>query len=126
MNTITGNLTPTDEPVPIEAPKKVPKRGLRKRVLGAGEGDYRIYEIADKESGMPQGALLPTVAPPFQHTAMAMKWIRNESGDLLAGKQVMILKATEVLNLRVATRSVVAIECKPKVVVNDPTKQESI
>lgn len=118
--------TPTDQvPVPSEGkpPRKVAKRGTRKRVLGSGEGDYCIYEIVGPGGELPTGALLPIPnIPRFPHTVQAVRWIQKESGDLLAGKQVMIFRAMEILNLRLETKPRVVIEGKPKIVVTDPTK----
>lgn len=106
--------TPTDQPV-LERKKK--PRGQRKRVLGSGEGDYCIYEIAPTDSGMPAGTLIPIPSTPrFQHTVEAMRWITKDSADLLAGKQVMIFRCMEILNLRLETKPRVVIEAKPKVV----------
>ena len=46
--------TPTDAPpkgkTQKPARKAVPGRGIRKRILGKGEGDYCIYEIAGTAS----------------------------------------------------------------------------
>lgn len=113
--------TPTDAPSDSEGKKKVKKRGTRKRVLGQGEGDYCIYEIAATDSGMPAGTLLPVPnVPRFPHTVQAVRWITKESGDLLAGKQVMIFRCMEILNLRLETKPRVVIEAKPKIVTTQP------
>lgn len=116
--------TPVDAPVATDGgakPKKVPQRGVRRRVLGEGEGDYCIYEIAGPESQFPRGALIPVPSVPrFADTGKALQWIRTESGDLLAGKQVMIFRACEVLSLRVQQKPTVVIEAKPKVAVTKP------
>lgn len=107
-------------------PRSVPQRGVRKRVLGEGEGDYCIYEIAGPETQLPRGALLPLPnVPRFVDTGGALKWIRNESGDLLAGKQVMIFRACEVLSLRVQQKPTVVIEAKTKVTVTKPGTAET-
>ena len=106
--------TPTDSPV---APprKKVPARGTRRRVLGKGEGDYCIYECAPSDSDMPKGSLIPIPeVPRFENSLQAMTWIRNESGDKLTGKQVMVFAAKEILDIRVATKPVISITTKPK------------
>lgn len=118
--------TPTDTAAPAEAnpPKgSHPKRGRKKRVLGQGEGDYCIYEIAGPEhQGLPAGALLPIpLAPRFTDTVKAMRWIRNESGDLLTGKQIMIFRACEILSLTVQTKPTVVIQAKAKHTVVDPS-----
>ena len=108
---------PTGEsvPVPSEGKKKVPARGQRKRVLDAEGGDYCIYEITGPGNKIPAGALVPIPAiPTFKDTTDALKWIRNESGDKLAGKQVMILRACEILSLTVVQKPTVVIAAKPK------------
>lgn len=109
--------TPNDTPVA----RKVPARGTRKRVLGEGEGDFVIHEVMGVDSGMPKGALVPIpTVPRFESTAAAVKWIRNESGDLLAGKQVMIFKACEILSLQITQKPTVVIQSKPKITVSRP------
>ena len=124
--------TPTDAPPRSTSKRKaasekspresVPQRGIRKRVLGSGEGDYCIYEIATSGSDFPAGSLLPIPdVPRFEATTEAVRWIKNESGDLLTGKQVMIFRAMEIMTIQVASRPTIEIISKPKVVVNDPT-----
>jgi hypothetical protein len=108
--------TPVDTPLP---PKKHPKRGIRKRVLGEGDGDYCVYEIASPNSNLPRGALIPIPnIPRFVDTVTALRWIRKDSGDILAGKQVMIFQAKEILNLQAVDRVSIVIQAKPKVVIN--------
>jgi len=104
----------------------MPNRGIRRRVLGQGEGDYCIYEITPKGTQMPAGALLPLPGVPrFLDTVKALKWLRNESGDLLAGKQVMVFRACEILNLVVENKPRVVIQSKPKVAVTVPEGAEA-
>lgn len=118
--------TPTDAPAPPPKARKVPQRGMRKRVLGEGEGDYCVYEIAGPESKLPKGALIPLPKiPRFIDTARALAWIRNESGDLLAGKQVMIFRACEILSLQVQQKPTVVIQAKPKINVTNPKAAET-
>lgn len=117
--------TPTDEDIPVPKVKKpkqkVPGRGVRKRVLGQGEGDYCAYEIVPRGSDLPAGSLLPIPeVPRFASSVEAIRWIRNKSGDMLAGKQVMVLKAVEIMTIRVEVRPTVSIESKPKMIVTDP------
>lgn len=119
---------PTGEtPVtPSDGTKRVPQRGTRKRVLGDGQGDYLIYEMIGDGSPMPRGSLIPIPAvPQFVDTAKALSWIRNESGDLLAGKQVMIFRACEILSLVVQQQPKVVIQSKPKVTVAKATETSS-
>ena len=75
---------------------------------------------------IPKGSLiqLPNV-PRFVATYDAIKWIRKQSGDLLAGKQVMILRACEIISLEVDTSPRVVINSKPKVTVTDPSRTET-
>lgn len=110
--------TPTDTPEP-----KKRKRGPRKRILGNGEGDYCIYEIAAADSGLPHGSLLPMPnLPRFETTQAAIRWIKTESGDLLTGKQIMILAAKEIMSIQTEVRPTVSITAKPKIAIGDPSK----
>lgn len=98
---------------------KASSRGPRKRVLGEGEGDYLIYEIIGDGQQIPKGALMPIPGvPQFEDTQKALAWIRNSSGDLLAGRQVMIFQAREILSLMVQQKPTVVIQSKPKVAIN--------
>jgi hypothetical protein len=116
-----------ETPMGEEKPKrKVPNRGVRKRVLGEGEGDYCIAEIIGQNAKLPAGSLVPIPkVPRFTDTMSAIKWIRQESGDLLTGKQVMIYRACEILSLTVQTKPQVVISTKPKVTVSSPTAKET-
>lgn len=116
------NETPTDVPTSeVKKRKKMPQRGIRRRVLGKGEGDYCIYELVGKGSTLPVGAMVPIPGvPQFEDTNKAIRWIKNESGDLLAGKQVMIFRACEIMSLVIQTRPTVVIQSKPKVDVTVP------
>lgn len=120
--------TPTDTaPGEAKEPRpKVPQRGIRRRVLGDGEGDFCIYEIAPPSASYPRGTLMPIPGTPrFSDTGSALRWLKNESGDLLAGKQIMIFRACEILTLHVQQKPTVVIESKPKIVVHDPSKAET-
>lgn len=91
--------------------------------MGEGEGDYCIYEIAPPDSQLPKGSLIPIPdVPRFETTAEAIRWIRNDSGDSLAGKAVMIFLAMEMLRINVTNQPRLDIERKPKVLVHDPEK----
>lgn len=117
-------VTPTDDTSGVASQRrKIPNRGKRKRVLGEGEGDYCIYEILGKENAfkVAPGSLIPIpTVPRFKDTVSAIKWLRNESGDLLAGKQVMIFRACEILSLVIETKPTITIQTKPKVTVTAP------
>ena len=103
-----------------------PNRAKRSRVLGDGEGDYCVYEVVPPGSTeVPAGALLPIPGVPrFTDTVRAMTWIRKDSKDLLAGKQVMVFRAMELLRLNVEMRPVVTIVAKPKKAIEE-TMDES-
>ena len=107
--------TPAD---PVPPKKKHPGRGTRKRVLGDGEGDYCIYQIVGAGTDIPQGALLPIPnVPTFEHSLAAMQWIRQQSGDLLTGKQVAVIAFKEIMDIQVVTKPTVKIVAKTKTVV---------
>lgn len=115
--------TPTDQPT--AAPRRVPQRGTRKRVVGQGEGDYLIYELVGPDSGLPKGSLVPIPeVPQFADTQKALQWIRNKSGDLLHGKQVIIFRVCEILALTIQAKPTVVIQAKGKVTVNKPAANE--
>lgn len=106
--------------------KKVPQRGARKRVLGEGEGDYLITELVGEGTQMPRGSMIPIPGvPQFEDTSKALAWIRNESGDLLAGKQVAIIRVCEILSLTVQQQPKVVIQTKPKVAITKQTETSS-
>ncbi len=117
-------VTPGDDAAPQE-PRKHPTKGRRFRVLGSGEGDYCIYQIAPPESQLPQGCLVPIPEiPRFATAAEAMRWIRADSADLLAGKQVMVFCAYEIMTINVVNKPQVSIERKPKVLIGGPEQVE--
>jgi hypothetical protein len=115
--------TPGDDAATQPAPAIHPTKGRRFRVMGKGEGDYCIYQIAPQDSQFPGGCLIPLPeVPRFENHAGAMKWIRNDSGDMLAGKQVMVFCAHEILTIAVENRPRVTINAKPKVQISGPEK----
>jgi len=117
--------TPTDEAKPQPAKKKVPARGTRKRVLGEGEGDYLIMQVHPGGDGIPAKAMLPIPdTPQFENTNVAMKWIRQEGAEILAGKQLAIIAVKELLNIEVQQKPTVRIATKAKITVNDPTAKK--
>ncbi len=126
---MANNATPTDAPpkpkkLKTTKGKSVPSRGIRRRVLGQGEGDHCVYAMAPADSDLPDGSLIPIPnVPRFPSAVEAIRWIRNDSGDLLAGMQVMVFMAKEVIDINVVQQPVVHIVMKPKVVVNDPTEE---
>lgn len=115
--------TPTDAPVSTSRRKKPradkgkanPNRAKRKRVLGDGEGDYCVMEVAGANSDFPRGSLVPIPeVPRFEDTVQAMKWVKTQSGDLLAGKQVAVIRFMELLTIGVEMKPIITIKAKPK------------
>lgn len=108
--------TPTDDKV-----ESKPARKRRFRVLGEGEGDYCIYQIVGAgHKAHPEGTLLPIVGTPrFEHTQNAWRWAKTESGDVLAGKQIAIIRFCKIGAATVETKQVVALTEKPPVLVRD-------
>ena len=116
--------TPGDDATP-QTSASHPTKGRRFRVLGGGEGDYCIYQIAPQDSQFPAGCLIPIPElPRFGTCAEAMRWIKNDSGDTLAGKQVMVFCAHEILTIAVENRPRVTINAKPKVQISGPETVE--
>lgn len=117
-------MTPGDD---AEAQPKAshPTKGRRYRVLGKGEGDYCIYQIVPESSNLPGGALVPIPeVPQFESTADARRWAKSESGDRLAGKQIMILQVMDIGNFTVVSKPMVSVDWKPKVQVSGPETEE--
>lgn len=111
--------TPTDEVDPPKA-KARPARANRFQLFDDGEGDYRIYQIAPAESGMPKGSLMPIAGVPgFRDGQLARKFINN-SGNLFQGKQLMILKGLEICFVEVQTITKVGVKFKPRKAVTGP------
>lgn len=112
--------TPTDDPAPPPAKRKKPTAANRYRLFDDDQGDYRIYELAPKDSGLPRGSLLPIAeVPGFESTHAARKFINN-SGNKLEGKQLMILKGLEICSVEVETIAKVGVKFKPKKPITGP------
>lgn len=117
---MTSTETPTDEVAPPTAKRAKPTAANRYQLFDDGDGDYRIYEIAKADSGLPKGSLIPIAGVPgFPGTYMARKYI-NQSGNLLEGKQMMILKGLEICSVDVQTVTNVAVKFKPKKAITGP------
>jgi hypothetical protein len=123
MSDPTTLETPTDSPeAPVAGAK--PTAANRYRLFD-DEGDYRIYEIAQKAAGLPKGSLLPIAeVPGFQSSAAARKWINN-SGNKLEGKQFLILKGLEIGSVQVETKATVSVKFKKKTAVTGPAVTEA-
>jgi len=112
--------TPGDDASPPKATRKKPTAANRYQLFDDGDGDYRIYEIGRTDSGLPKGALLPIAEiPGFESTYLARKFINN-SGNLLEGKQMMILKGLEICSVDVQTVTKVGVKFKPKKAITGP------
>lgn len=112
--------TPGDDPSPPTAPAKKPTAANRYQLFDDGSGDYRIYEIAKQETGLPKGSLIPIAeVPGFASTYLARKFITN-SGNQLEGKQMMILKGLEICSVDVETITKVGVKFKPKKAIGGP------
>jgi len=105
--------------------KKVPSRGIRKRVLGNGEGDYVVMMVAPPDSDIPKGSLVPLAdSPQFESSTEAKAWLKtDEKASALAGMQVAIVKFLEIGRLKARNRPEIVFETKPKIVVKDPTNE---
>lgn len=119
----TPTTTPGDDAI-AKAKVSHPQKGKRFRVLGKGEGDFCVYQIAPADSQLPQGCLIPLPdVPRSTSLAEAMKWIKNESHDLLAGKQIMVFCAHEIMTVSVVNQPRITIDKKPKVQVAGPVAE---
>jgi hypothetical protein len=118
--------TPTDE-VDVPKPKRKPNPNLanRYKCFDDGGGNYRIYEIAGGDQGLPKGSLTPIAGmPAFETTASAEKFVRD-SGDLLNGKQFLILKGVRIGSMNVQTITKTQVTWKPRLPAGGPAAKES-
>ena len=116
--------TPGDDAQPKEK-KSHPTKGRRFRVMGAGEGDYCIYQITPEGSQLPNGCLIPIPeVPRFESTAEARRWAKHGSGDMLSGKQIIILQVMDIGNCAVEQRPVVTMNWKPKIQISGPETEK--
>ena len=117
---MTSTETPTDEASPPKAKRAKPTAANRYQLFDDGDGDYRIYEIAPQDAGLPKGSLIPIAEiPGFESTYLARKFINN-SGNILQGKQMMILKGLEICSVDVQTVTKVGVKFKPKKAITGP------
>lgn len=130
-------MTATVESVPVAAPastadggitsaKKPRKPRARMRLFDDGKGDFRVFEIVPPghQSGLPAGSLIqiPEMGG-YESAVLAKRGVRS-SGDLLVGKQCMILRGIEIVRVEVETQPRVRIESKPKKEVPAAPKAE--
>lgn len=102
-----------------------PTKGRRFRVLDGDDGDVCIVNlVGEGHASFPLGTLLPIEGVPrFQSKTEAKKWVRNDSGDLLSGMQIMIFTAHEIYNINVVNKPTVQITAKPKRRVSGPAEE---
>lgn len=114
---------PPDPTTPPKADRaKHPTKGRRFRVLDGDEGDVCIVRIIGaNDKKFPAGTMLPiTEVPRFETSTEAVKWVKNDSGDLLKGMQIMIFQAKELMSIKVESQPKVTITAKPKRQVSGP------
>ncbi len=100
-----------------------PAKGRRWRIWA--DGDYCVYEAAAPSSGLPAGALVPIPdVPHFASKREADTWIDN-SGDLLGGKGLYILRVHDILKVDVEPKPVLTIHRKEKIQVAGPETENS-
>lgn len=115
----TDLTTPGDDANPL--PRVSPQRGKRYRVLGKGEGDVLIMEIAPPSTQLPKGTLTPIPGvPQFESKGEARRWVQADSKDLLANKQIMILQVHDIGSVQVEATPKVALNWKQKIQVAGP------
>lgn len=121
---VKAPATPGDSPeAPHPAVKPAAKN--RYRLFDDQQGDYRIYEIAGPDHKLPKGTLLPIAeVPGFLGTAQARSFISN-SGDMLAGKQFLILKGLEMGVVASQTITKVKATFKTKTPIAGPAATEA-
>lgn len=85
-------------------------------MLDGEGGDVCIVVVVGKDhKTYPPGTMLPIEnVPRFQTATEAKKWVKNDSGDLLAGMQVMVFQAKELMSIQVENKPTVKITEKPK------------
>lgn len=111
--------TPTDDPAPPRPRRRKPTAGNRYELFDDGEGNFRIYELS-KADGVPKGTLIPIPGVPgFENQRHCIRFINN-SGDLLRGKQLMVLRGLEICSVDVKTVSRVSVNYKPKRPIGGP------
>lgn len=101
--------TPTDA-----APGEVPLSNGRHRTARDvwPKGSFTVYEISREH---PKGALLPIEGvPKFQTQREAEAWIRDESGDLLSGKQFLLFRAVGIGSMQIEHVPQLKVQWKPK------------
>lgn len=117
---LTAQKTPGDD-AQAQTAAKHPTKARRFRVLGKGEGDHCVFQIAGDGAQVPAGCLVPIPkAPRFTSGADAKRWAQQESGDMLAGMRVGIIHFLDIGNFNVINKPVVNVDWQPKVQVAGP------
>lgn len=120
---MAGQQTTQAAPGAETAPTSKPNRKKRYRLNEDGN-DYCVYQLHPGSPEIPQGSLLPIAdMPRFSSSAEADRWVKA-NGSKLAGFQVMIFRAFEVMNIVVEEKPAVTVTRKPKVQVTGPEESE--
>jgi hypothetical protein len=119
----TETATPTDVPeTPVAKKRRQPRRF---RLFDDGQGDYRFYEAATGEGGLPRGTLTPIPEIGGFQSAIDAKAAIRKHGHLLVGKQIMLIRGVEMLKIELETQPQVKITAKEKTQVSGPKKEEA-
>ena len=80
-----------------------------------------VAGVGDGHKVFPPGSLIPIEgAPRFETATEALKWVRNDSGDVLHGMRVMIFQAKEILKIDVESKPMVKVTAQPKRQITGP------
>jgi hypothetical protein len=115
---------PTDAP-PAEGTtttKKKRRKPRRFQLFDDGQGDFRICEVVPPGSEhAPAGALIMLPELGGYPSATEAKQGLRKSGQNLTGKQIMIVRAVEIVSIQLETKPRVLLESKPRKQVSGPT-----
>ncbi len=126
-----STATPGDSPEapPPAAAVKRPTAGNRYEVFDDGQGNYRVYQLADaamqKTHQCPPGTLFPIQEIAGFSTNHEVRSFLRKSGDLLNGKQFMVIRAIDIGSVDVATVTKAKLNWKPKKAVKGPAQAEA-
>jgi hypothetical protein len=115
---LAGPTTPTDAlPTSVGAPavpKKRAKRQRRYELFDDGQGDYRIYQIADASSKLPPGSLIPIPEIGGHKTSVDAIAAVKKSGQVLMNKQVLIFRGLQIMRVELETQPQVKVTAKER------------
>lgn len=115
-----NDAAPAEQAAPADGKKK--RRTPRRfRLFDDGKGDYRVCEIIPQgHKTLPAGALIPVSELGGFETAVDAKKAIRASGNLLTGKQCILMKGVEIVKIEIDTKPRVVIDSKPRVQVGGP------